>query len=91
MGQRRPQKDEDERVLLFVKCKPGVKLGDEEKGNISKAIREAYSARHVPKYIFQVEDIPVTANGKKVSATSMSFGESQTEHSYVFASVFPAD
>lgn len=67
VGQRRPGKDDDERVLLFVKCKPGAKLGDEEKAAISKAIREAYSARHVPKYIFQVEDIPITANGKKAS------------------------
>jgi acetoacetyl-CoA synthetase len=67
VGQRRPGKDEDETVLLFVKCKPDIKLGDDEKKSMSKAIREAYSARHVPKYIFQVEDIPVTANGKKVS------------------------
>ncbi|UZJ56690.1 hypothetical protein CBS101457_006010 [Exobasidium rhododendri] len=65
VGQRRPGKDEDETVLLFVKCKAGSTLGDEEKKAIGTAIREAHSARHVPKYIFQVQDIPITANGKK--------------------------
>jgi acetoacetyl-CoA synthetase len=75
VGQRRPGKDEDEKVLLFIKCKPGTKLEEEEKKAIAKGIREAYSARHVPAYIFQVEDIPVTANGKKVINASVSFVE----------------
>lgn len=67
VGQRRPGKDEDERVLLFVKCRPEQQgaLSDERKRDIAQAIRSAYSARHVPTHIFEVRDIPVTANGKK--------------------------
>lgn len=65
VGQRRKGIDEDENVLLFVKCREGEKLNDERKTEISQAIKTAYSARHVPKHIFQVRDIPVTANGKK--------------------------
>jgi acetoacetyl-CoA synthetase len=28
--------------------------------DIKRAIREALSARHVPKYVFEVQDIPYT-------------------------------
>lgn len=33
---------------------------------IRSTIREALSPRHVPTYILEVPDIPVTINGKKV-------------------------
>jgi acetoacetyl-CoA synthetase len=33
---------------------------------IKTAIREGLSPRHVPKFVFQVSDIPYTVNGKKV-------------------------
>lgn len=67
VGQRRPGKDDDERVLLFVKCRSGQTLDEDKKDALAQAIKSAYSARHVPKHIFQVTDIPVTANGKKVT------------------------
>ncbi|PWN31483.1 acetyl-CoA synthetase-like protein [Meira miltonrushii] len=65
VGQRRQNKDDDERVILFIKCRQGQSLDEAKKQEIGKAIKEAFSARHVPKYIFQVKDIPITANGKK--------------------------
>lgn len=65
VGQRRPNKDDDERVLLFIKCRPGQLLNEEKKQEIGQAIKVAYSARHVPKHVFEVKDIPITANGKK--------------------------
>jgi hypothetical protein len=61
VGQRRPNKDDDERVLLFVQLVEGAKLSDTLKRDISQAIRKAYSPRHVPAHIFQVDGIPCVA------------------------------
>lgn len=58
VGQRRPNKDDDERVLLFVQLVDGSRLTDSLKRDISQAIRKAYSPRHVPAHIFQVDGIP---------------------------------
>lgn len=60
VGQRRPQ-DTDERVLLFLKMRPGHKISTELVVNIRAAIRNSLSARHVPAYIFEVNDIPVSS------------------------------
>ncbi|KAJ6594379.1 acetoacetyl-CoA synthetase [Mycena capillaripes] len=65
VGQRRPQ-DKDERVLLFLKMRNGSKLDDRLIGEIKGAIRKALSARHVPSFIFEIEDIPYTVNGKRI-------------------------
>ncbi|KAF7357777.1 AMP-binding domain-containing protein [Mycena venus] len=65
VGQRRPQ-DKDERVLLFLKMRTGHKLDDRLIGEIKGAIRKALSARHVPSFIFETEDIPYTVNGKRI-------------------------
>ncbi|KAA1471742.1 acetoacetate-CoA ligase [Dentipellis sp. KUC8613] len=65
VGQRRAQ-DVDERVLLFVKMRPGHALTPALEREIREAIRKALSARHVPAYIFAVEDIPYTVNSKKI-------------------------
>ena len=62
VGQRRP-KDIDERVMLFLMMKPGHKLTDEMKRDIKEAIRKALSSRHVPAFIFEVDDIPVSNQG----------------------------
>lgn len=64
VGQRR-SRDQDERVLLFVKMKSGASLKPDLVARLKQAIREKYSRRHVPRYIFQVADIPYTINGKK--------------------------
>jgi len=65
IGQRRPQ-DKDERVLLFLKMRPGYKFTPELVADIKTSIRKGLSARHVPSYIFEVSDIPYTVNGKKI-------------------------
>jgi acetoacetyl-CoA synthetase len=64
VGQRRRQ-DLDENVLLFVKMKTGHAFSASLKNSLKEAIRQKYSSRHVPKHIFEVEDIPYTVNGKK--------------------------
>ncbi|TVY88315.1 Acetoacetyl-CoA synthetase, partial [Lachnellula willkommii] len=64
VGQRR-KSDVDERVLLFVKMKTGQVFTADLATRINLAIRQRYSSRHVPKYVFEVADIPYTVNGKK--------------------------
>lgn len=65
VGRRRPQ-DTDEEVFLFVVMAKGHTLTPELSQTIRQAIRNALSARHVPKYVIEVPDVPVTINGKKV-------------------------
>lgn len=66
VGQRRPNIDEHERVLLFIKMRdPSATLQPSHIAELNSAIKAAYSARHVPEHTFQVSDIPVTLNGKK--------------------------
>ncbi|KZS98600.1 acetoacetyl-CoA synthetase [Sistotremastrum niveocremeum HHB9708] len=65
IGQRRPQ-DKDERVLLFLKMRPGITCTEDLKVKIRGAIKTALSARHVPAYIFEVAEIPYTVNNKKI-------------------------
>ncbi|KAH7165944.1 hypothetical protein EDB81DRAFT_268117 [Dactylonectria macrodidyma] len=66
VGQRRPT-DADEQVVLFLLMREGARL--KEKG-LEERIREKIAGdltkRHVPRYIFEVPDIPTTVNGKKV-------------------------
>ncbi|KAF7557422.1 hypothetical protein G7Z17_g639 [Cylindrodendrum hubeiense] len=69
VGQKRDS-DADERVLLFVKMKSGSKYTDELGGKLKTAIKERHTARHVPKFIFEVADIPYTVNGSSVSWSS---------------------
>ncbi|KAJ3749562.1 acetoacetyl-CoA synthetase [Lentinula detonsa] len=66
VGQRRANIDEHERVLLFLKMRPGNNFTATLENEIRSSIRTALSARHVPTHIFEVEDIPVTINGKKI-------------------------
>ncbi|KAF7321942.1 AMP-binding domain-containing protein [Mycena kentingensis (nom. inval.)] len=65
VGQRRPA-DLDERVLLFLKMRPGKTLDEPLVRMIKDAIRAALSARHVPAFVLPVEDIPYTVNGKRI-------------------------
>lgn len=59
VGQRRPQ-DKDELVLLFLKMRSGHLFTPELVDSIKAAIRKGLSARHVPAYIFETSDIPVS-------------------------------
>jgi acetoacetyl-CoA synthetase len=58
--------DGDETVFLFVKMKEGVEFTESLRRQIQQTIRTGLSPRHVPKFIVEVKDIPVTINGKKV-------------------------
>ena len=56
----------DVRVVLFVKLREGVIIGDELVKRINGRIRANASPRHVPARIVQVADIPRTKSGKIV-------------------------
>jgi acetoacetyl-CoA synthetase len=56
--------DNDVRVVLFVKLKPGQKLDGALQDRIKKQIRANTTPRHVPAKIVQISDIPRTKSGK---------------------------
>ncbi|MEM7182755.1 MAG: acetoacetate--CoA ligase [Spirochaetota bacterium] len=60
------EKDKDVEIVLFVKMQVGHILDDMLCQDISNAIREKASPRHVPSRIIEVPDIPYTRNLKKV-------------------------
>lgn len=57
---------DDTPIVLFVKLRPGVQMDKALADRIRKIIRATLTARHVPKTIIQVSDIPYTRSGKKV-------------------------
>jgi acetoacetyl-CoA synthetase len=59
VGQRRPQ-DQDESVMLFLMMKPGEKFTTKLVNDVKAAIRKELSPRHVPKYVFETPEIPVS-------------------------------
>ena len=65
VGQRRPQ-DSDERVLLFVKMRPGHHFTADLVARVRLHIAKDLSKRHVPAYVFETPEIPMTINAKKV-------------------------
>ncbi|MDF2393421.1 acetoacetate--CoA ligase [Aeromonas salmonicida] len=60
------QWQQDERVVLFVKLKPGIKLDEPLCERIRQQVRQHCTARHVPARILQVDAIPRTKSGKIV-------------------------
>jgi acetoacetyl-CoA synthetase len=56
--------DNDVRVVLFVRLKPGVELDQALSRKIKAQIRQGASPRHVPAKIVAVADIPRTKSGK---------------------------
>jgi len=56
----------DERVILFIKMKPGYLLNKSLKNSIKQTIKTNASPRHIPAKIIDVPDIPYTLNMKKV-------------------------
>lgn len=59
VGQRRPQ-DQDERVVLFLLMKPGHQFTPKLIREVKDAIRKETSPRHVPKFVFETKEIPVS-------------------------------
>lgn len=58
--------DNDIRVVLFVKLRPGSTLTNSLVKEIRSTVRHNATPRHVPAVILQVEDIPRTISGKIV-------------------------
>ena len=56
----------DMRVVLFVRLREGLELGDELRERIRRELRRQASPKHVPAVILQVPDIPRTKSGKIV-------------------------
>ncbi|MCP3029862.1 acetoacetate--CoA ligase [Halobacillus sp. A1] len=60
-------KDNDEEIVL---CAVTDQLDEDYANHIRQKIRSKASPRHVPKRIYQVDDIPHTINGKKVEGAA---------------------
>jgi acetoacetyl-CoA synthetase len=58
--------DNDVRVVLFVRLRPGVELDAALEKRIRDTIRANTTPRHVPARIVAVPDIPRTISGKIV-------------------------
>ncbi|GGB04407.1 acetoacetyl-CoA synthetase [Brucella endophytica] len=54
----------DQRIVLFVKLRPGMELDDELQAIIRSRIRTGATPRHVPARIIAVPEIPRTRSGK---------------------------
>jgi acetoacetyl-CoA synthetase len=69
VGQRRPQ-DNDERVVLFLQMQSGRQFTSQLVKQVKQRIRARLSARHVPKFIFETPEIPVSI---RLDAICMNF------------------
>lgn len=58
--------DGDVDIYLFVITTSDTLLDDDKIKQIKKCIRENTTPRHVPKFIYQVKEIPYTRSGKKM-------------------------
>ncbi|WP_281646315.1 acetoacetate--CoA ligase [Parendozoicomonas sp. Alg238-R29] len=56
--------DGDERVVLFVRLRDNLTLGEPLQDRIRKTIRKNATPRHVPAVIVQAPDLPRTVSGK---------------------------
>jgi acetoacetyl-CoA synthetase len=54
------------RLLLFVVPGTGTTLDDQLRRRIQDALRERLSPRHVPDEIYEIDEVPLTLNGKKM-------------------------
>ncbi|KAK6379657.1 hypothetical protein LTS17_005729 [Exophiala oligosperma] len=66
VGRKRRGRDSDESVFLFVVMRDGHFFTETLEASLKNAIRQGLSARHVPRFVFAVHEIPMTSNGKKV-------------------------
>ncbi|KAJ4248342.1 hypothetical protein NW764_016513 [Fusarium oxysporum] len=77
VGQKRPQ-DSNERVMLFVLMKTGHRFTKALVRDIKQAIRMDLSPRHVPTFVFETPQIPMTVNMKKVELPVKQIVSGQT-------------
>jgi len=61
-----PGKEDDVRVVLFVRLQDGAVLDEALTERIKRQIRDNTTPRHVPAKVVQVQDIPRTKSGKIV-------------------------
>ncbi|KAF4473036.1 acetoacetate- ligase [Fusarium albosuccineum] len=66
VGRTRKEIDDDESVFLFVVMRQGCRFDAALDERLRSAIRSGLSARHVPRFVLPVKEIPMTVNGKKV-------------------------
>lgn len=66
VGQKNPNNETEERVILFVKTKSPELFNQSLVDGIKTKIRTDLSTRHVPSVILPITEIPYTLNGKKV-------------------------
>ena len=57
---------DDVRVVLFVRLRPGLALDEGLEGRIKQQVKSGCTPRHVPARVVQVGDIPRTKSGKIV-------------------------
>jgi len=72
--------DADESIVLFVVLNKQSNLDDDMKNEIKTTIREKLSPRHVPKFIFQISEVPVTRSGKPVELSVKAVLAGETVH-----------
>jgi len=60
--------EDDQRVILFLKLRPGAVLDSALQERVRNTLREEASPRHVPALILEAPDIPYTLNMKKVES-----------------------
>lgn len=60
------ESDASSKMLLFVQLIDNSILDNELLSKLKSNLRNLYSPRHIPDFIFQVKDIPYTLSGKKL-------------------------
>ncbi|MCP4913029.1 MAG: acetoacetate--CoA ligase [Oligoflexia bacterium] len=60
------QVDGDVEIVLFVKLNEGEELTEERVVEVKKLIKAKTTPRHVPRYVWAINDIPYTRSGKKM-------------------------
>lgn len=59
-------KDNDIEIILFVVLNQNLSIDDKIISDIKNKIKTELTPRHVPKFIFQINEVPITISGKKV-------------------------
>ncbi|KIW54533.1 acetoacetate-CoA ligase [Exophiala xenobiotica] len=65
-SRKRQGLDTDESVFLFVVMRPGHLFSFALQQTLKEFIRQGLSSRHVPRFVVEVKEVPMTVNGKKV-------------------------
>ena len=83
-----PGRNDDVRVVLFVKLQEGYALDAGLIERIKKQIRDNTTPRHVPARVVQAQDIPRTKSGKIVELAVRNVVHGQAAVSYTHLDVY---